>query len=272
MLHISNLTINYYNDTIPALENFSFDINQNGIYLIAGTSGSGKSTLGNALLNLLPKKCSINGLIEFDNEKIQNIGRKKLIKTISFLPQFPMDYILNLLVKDEVSFPLENLGYSKSEIPIYLDQILEKLHIQHLKNRIVTEISSGELQKVALATALITKPKILILDEPFARMDSNSEVNLIELLNEIKKDTIIIIFEHHLDYILEISNYVVLLDQGKTIAQGKPDEIVLSLNENTPEYCKISIPKNNNSYTSYSNLISDLQMFLNKNSSGINNK
>ena len=261
MLHVSNLTVNYPNEKIPALDSFSLDIEKNGLYLIAGKSGSGKSTFAKTILKLLSKSCTTSGSIVLHGQNFQNLDRNQLIRYVGFLPQFPMDYILNLLVRDEVSFPLENLGYTKKEIELALDEILQKLQISFLKNRLVTEISSGELQKVALATALISKPRILILDEPFARMDSNSELNLINLLRELKKETIIIILEHHLDYILEITDSVILLDQRKTIITGIPGDVLPFLLNDIPEISKITIPNKKNKFFSFSDLILDMETY-----------
>ncbi len=262
LLHITNLTISYGNETSPALVNFSLQSNDTGIILIAGNSGSGKSTLAKSFLKLLPENCNISGSIEIDEVNILSLDRNQLLRKIGFLPQFPMDYNLNLLVYDEIAFPLENLGYSKREIASSIDSILNKLHIAHLKYKLITELSSGELQKVGLATALISRPSILILDEPFARMDSNSELILIELLKDLKKDSLIIILEHHLDYILEICDTVFLLDKGNTISQGTPQKIISGLNTNKPEISKIIIPPDKQNFISYSNLMVELTNYL----------
>ena len=264
LLRISNLTIFYGNQTNPALNNFSINISHNGIYLIAGNSGSGKSTLAKSLLNLLPDKSKVTGNVDIDDQIFNLEKRNNSQLNIGFLPQFPMDYVLNLLVRDEIAFPLENLGFSKDDIENSINDILQKLNIQHLKNRIVTELSSGELQKVALATALVTHPNIIILDEPFARIDSTSELNLIEILRELKKNSIIFVLEHHLDYILELSDQVIILDKGSTIASGTPYEIISQLKENKPEIGKIVIPPEKTNYVSYSLIVKDLELYLQK--------
>ena len=264
MLRISNLTIFYGNQTNPALYNFSIDISHNGIYLIAGNSGSGKSTLAKSLLNLLPAKSKVMGKVEVDNKVVDLEKRTISQLKIGFLPQFPMDYVLNLLVRDEIAFPLENSGFSKDDIENSINNILQKLNIQHLKNRIVTELSSGELQKVALATAIVTHPSVIILDEPFARIDSTSELNLIQILRELKKFSIIFVLEHHLDYILELSDQVIILDKGSTIASGTPNEIISQLKENKPEIGKIVIPPEKTNYVSYSLIVKDLELYLQK--------
>ena len=199
MLHISNLSVFYKSETTPALKDFNLDVDSNGLIIIAGNSGSGKSTLAKSIFNLLPKNSTVLGSISINNQNMTELKQSQLFKLIGFLPQFPADYVLNLLVHDEIAFPLENLGFTKVEINQRITAILKQLKISHLEYRIVTELSSGELQKVALATAMVTRPAILVLDEPFARIDSDSELTLNNIIKELKETTNVIILEHHLD-------------------------------------------------------------------------
>lgn len=249
---------------MPSLDNFSFDWKTTGLVVIAGNSGSGKSTFAKVLFNLLPSNCEVSGSILLNNKNITEIPEEQRFELLGFLPQFPSDYVLNLLVYDEMAFPLENLGLTKSEIAKQIEKVLNQLRISHLKNRVITELSSGELQKVALATALISEPSIIILDEPFARIDSDSEITLIENLAELKKTSLIIILEHHLDYILELADYIILLDKGKIISKGLPKSVLDDLNHNKPEISQILIPPNTKDLISYNAVLNKLKTILKK--------
>jgi iron complex transport system ATP-binding protein len=123
-------------------------------------------------------------------------------------------------------------------------EVLNQLEISHLQKRLITELSSGELQRVALATALAPKPPVLILDEPMARIDSKMEINLAKILNDIARHgQSVIIFEHRLDYLLIYADYLILLDSGKIDAQGKPIEIIDKLETvDIPEVSRINWP------------------------------
>lgn len=265
LLEISNLSVSYLKDNITALRNFNLKITENSLTLISGNSGSGKSTFANCIMNLLPKNKSIDisGTLKIDNLLIKNLKKRNFLQLVGFLPQFPMDYVLNLLIYDEIAFPLENLGYSKNEIEIKVNFILNKLKIMHLKNKIITEISSGELQKVALATALVTEPKILILDEPFARLDSDSELNLINILQSLKKEMIIIVLEHHLDYLLEIVDNIIILDSGNIIYQGNTSQCIEHLKEiDLPEIASINFLNSKKPSIKYLETLENLKTLL----------
>ena len=131
MLQISDLTIYYKHNKTPSLKDFSLSVSNNSLIVISGNSGSGKSTLAKSLINLLPKNVIKTGKITINNIELTNLSPNDIFSIIGFLPQFPMDYNLNLLVYDEIAFPLENLGFSRQQIAKKVNNILNKLNILH---------------------------------------------------------------------------------------------------------------------------------------------
>ncbi len=239
MLHIRDLSVKYETEKRQALNSVNIKAKAGEFIVIAGPSGSGKSTLAKVLMSLIPNfiKADIEGVIEYNNESIFGLERKKLIKLLGYVPQYPSDFTTSLLVEEEIAFVLENLAIEANEIKMKLDYILDLLKIKHLKKRLITELSSGELQRVALAVAIITEAPLIILDEPIARIDSNSEVMLTELLRDIAdKGHLVIAFEHRLDYILQKADRLIILDEGKIISDGLPKKTVdLLKNIDPPE-------------------------------------
>ncbi len=229
MLHIRDLSVKYQSEKSYALNSVNIDAKAGEFIVIAGPSGSGKSTLANVLMSLIPNfiKADIDGIIEYNDESIFGLDRKKLIKLLGYVPQYPSDFTTSLLVEEEIAFVLENLAIEANEINKKLDSIIDLLKIKHLKKRLITELSSGELQRVALAVAIVTEAPLIILDEPIARIDSKSEVMLTELLRDIaEKGHLVIAFEHRLDYILQKADRLIILDEGKIISDGLPKETV----------------------------------------------
>ena len=239
MLHVRDLSVKYQSEKSYALNSVNIDAKAGEFIVIAGPSGSGKSTLANVLMSLIPNfiKANVDGIIEYNDESIFSLDRKRLIKLLGYVPQYPSDFTTSLLVEEEIAFVLENLSIEANEINIKLDYILDLLKIKHLKKRLITELSSGELQRVALAVAIITEAPLIILDEPIARIDSKSEVMLTELLRDIAdKGHLVIAFEHRLDYILQKADRLIILAEGKIISDGQPKKTVdLLKNIDPPE-------------------------------------
>ena len=237
MLHIKDLSVKYQSEKSYALNSVNIDAKAGEFIVIAGPSGSGKSTLAKVLMSLIPNfiEADIEGIIEYNDESIFGLERKKLIELLGYVPQYPSDFTTSLLVEEEIAFVLENLAIEENEINERLDHILETLKIKHLKKRLITELSSGELQRVALAVSIVTEAPIIILDEPIARIDSKSEVMLTELLRDVaNKGHLVISFEHRLDYILQKADRLIILDEGKIISDGLPENTVSLLKNIDP--------------------------------------
>ena len=239
MLHIKDLSVKYRSEKRYALTSIDINAKAGEFIVVAGPSGSGKSTLAKVLMSLIPNfiQADIEGIIEYNDESIFGLSRKKLIKLLGYVPQYPSDFTTSLLVEEEIAFVLENLAIEANEINKRLDYILDLLKIKHLKKRLITELSSGELQRVALAVSIVTEAPMIILDEPIARIDSKSEVMLTELLRDIAdKGHLVIAFEHRLDYILQKADRLIILDEGKIISDGLPKKTVgLLKNIDPPE-------------------------------------
>jgi len=254
MLAIDNLSVKYDNNSNFSLRNVNFSVKKGELVVIAGESGSGKSTLAQAILGLIPNfvNAEVTGQIHYNNQVLSNISRRKLIQTFGYVPQYPSDFTTSLLVEEEMAFPLENLRIESDEIKARIEDILQELEILNLKGRLITELSSGELQRVALATTLTLDPPILILDEPMARMDPKTEIRLASLLRKLADQSkMILAFEHHLDYLLPKADRVILLSEGQVTAKGKPKSILKALKDvDLPEISHLRIPQVNSAILS----------------------
>ena len=248
LLEIKNLSVKYSNSKQWALSDISFTVKAGQFILVTGASGSGKSTLAQTLMTLIPNfyPAEISGEISINHQILSEIPRSDLIRLFGYVPQYPSDFTTTLSVEEEVALVLENLGEQREIITQRLDEIFSILDINHLRNRIQTEISSGELQRVALATAFAPKAPILILDEPMARIDLKSELLLVKILKQlVDLGHTIIAFEHRLDYLLSIADTVILLDNGFLRAQGNPKDIVQMLSTvDVPEVSLLRIDDN----------------------------
>ncbi len=131
-------------------------------------------------------------------------------------------------VWDDVSFSPRNYGYKEEETARLVEDILKKLEIEHLKDKVPHYLSGGEKTKVGLAGALVIKPELLILDEPFEHIDPACRTELIKLLNRVNKEngTAIILSTHNMNTVPLIADTVYLIAEGGNIAgKGTPKEI-----------------------------------------------
>ncbi|MCK4848976.1 MAG: ABC transporter ATP-binding protein [Candidatus Heimdallarchaeota archaeon] len=254
MFEISNLGIKYREASKWTLQNVSFVANPGEITLITGASGSGKSTLARALMTLIPKfsPAIIEGDILLDDQKVNSISRSEFIKLCGYVPQYPADFTTTLSVEEEIAQTLENLGYLSDQILRRMDEVFTLLEITHLRKKVQTELSSGELQRVALATAIAPDVPVLILDEPMARIDLKSELLLVKILVDLaKRGKTIIAFEHRLDYLLSVVHKVIFLADGEVHSQGYPKDIISNLiNVDIPEVSLIEINSSNEYFLS----------------------
>jgi cobalt/nickel transport system ATP-binding protein len=131
-------------------------------------------------------------------------------------------------VSDDISFSPRNYGYKQEVIDELVDDILRKLEIEHLRDKVPHYMSGGEKAKVGIAGALVTKPELLILDEPFEHIDPTCRMELINLLNNVNKEngTAILLSTHNMNTVPLIADTVYLIAEGGSIVgKGTPKEI-----------------------------------------------
>lgn len=217
MLELKNITIKLGKFS---LKNFSISVNKGDYYVILGESGAGKSII----LELLSGLKSPNvGDIFFENRNITNVGIQK--RNIGLVFQ---DYAVfpHLNVFNNIAYPIKNNVFSKSEIRDKVKFQAEQTGISDLLYRKTTELSGGELQRVALARTLILEPKLLLLDEPLNSLDVLLKENIRNLLRKLNKaGQTIIHITHDYEEALSLANKVAVIHSGKLIQEGKPSEI-----------------------------------------------
>src|SRR3989344_9280452 len=200
ILEVKNLSYSYPTETNLVLNNISFSVEENEFFSIVGPSGCGKTTLALCLNGLIPKslKGKMDGEVIVNKKDIKDISTAELSQEVQILFQSPESQLFALNVEDEISFGLENLNMPWEQIEKRVNEILKKLEIENLRNRSIEELSSGQKQKVALASVLAMNPKVLILDEPTANLDPVSVKSFLEVLKNLKKEMTIILIEHNI--------------------------------------------------------------------------
>ncbi|NPA76019.1 MAG: metal ABC transporter ATP-binding protein [Euryarchaeota archaeon] len=211
-----NLTVQY--GDYYALENLSVEIEHPSLVVIMGPNGAGKTTFLKALLGLI----TYSGKIRIFNKPPQEAR-----ELIGYLPQRDtINMNVPLRVKDVLLLPLTSRSLSiKKEYVSLAKQNLSRVGMAEHWNSKFGALSGGQQQRVLFARALMTNPKILILDEPFSATDVKTKMSLINMLHQLKKEMTILIVLHDINPMVECTDRVLLLNK-KLIAYGQVSEVI----------------------------------------------
>ena len=217
--------VSYYNESRKShlLKNVNLKFEKNKINLIYGKSGSGKSTLLDILLKIIkPTK----GKVLIENTDLNQIDEMYYRSILGYVPQ---DLIMfNGTIRENIIFFNKNISDSRFQKVVKVCQVDEFVkNFPHKYDTMIGEhglkISGGQKQRICLARAIINSPKILILDEATSALDRNTEMYIKEALNQLKKDTTIIVVAHDQESIKNADN-VFLLKNGSCYLNGNPQE------------------------------------------------
>ncbi|MFX1337700.1 MAG: ABC transporter ATP-binding protein [Promethearchaeota archaeon] len=232
----------------PAVSNINFKLNEGDILILAGPSGSGKSTISYAMNGIIPWRLKglMKGDVKIFGKSIWDYRFMELSKLVGLVKQNPLEQLITFTVRDEIAFGLENLKYPKREIEEKVEDITRFMKINSLLDREVDQLSGGQKQLVILSSFLVMDPKILILDEPIAFLDQNSESLLLDRLKKLVKSfdysLTLIIIEHRLSRVIDFANKIVVLDENGTIKLQGDISDILKNNFDTLKTCNVRVP------------------------------
>jgi energy-coupling factor transporter ATP-binding protein EcfA2 len=241
---VSALTYRYP-DAHDALLDCSLEIEPGEVVGLFGSSGCGKSTLLRALAGLVPHfhGGSFSGRVEVAGLDTRRVRPAELARTVGTLFQDPEDQVVFTRVEPEVAFGLENIGTPPAEIEPRTLEALDAVGAAHLADRLVAELSGGELQRVCLASVLALRPKLMLLDEPTSQLDPDGAEAAIELARS--SGAAVLVSEQRPERVLDACDRVLFLEDGRVREDGLPDawlprEAVLPDGEPTGEtVCRV---------------------------------
>lgn len=237
MLDVQNLSIEF--GGLKAVSDFNLTINEKEIVGLIGPNGAGKTTVFNMLTGVYTPT---HGTIAYLGEKIQglkpyNITKKKIARTFQNIRLFSS---LTVLDNVKVSFNYR-IQYSlfdsifrtpkfkrvEAEITAKSIELLKVFSLDTKKDELANNLPYGEQRKLEIVRALAAEPSLLLLDEPAAGMNPQETTELMDLINWIKDkfNLSILLIEHDMKLVMGICNKIAVLDYGKKIAEGTPDEI-----------------------------------------------
>jgi energy-coupling factor transport system ATP-binding protein len=210
-----------YENGLEALQNVSLRIKPAEFVIILGENGAGKSSLLKNMVGLLRPgrgKVLFKGRDLFDN-------REKLWgRHVAYLSQNPNDYLYKETVEEELLFTLNNLSIKDDGI---VDELLVKLGIDHCRHRQPRDLSGGERQRVALAAVMVTRPDMLLLDEPTRGMDFRLKEELGKFLAAMTASgTTVVMVTHDVEFASEYATRIILMYAGAVACDGSPVEVL----------------------------------------------
>lgn len=224
-LRIEDATYCYDGEMLPVWRHLSCCFQEGKINVICGPSGCGKSSILNLIDGLIPHmyEGEFSGKIILDNEDISDLYPRYRCGKIGYIMQNPESQFTTFTVEEELAFGLENLGVLPDEMEKRIQQALEFVGMTGFEKTNLDDLSGGQKQKIAIASVVITKPKILLLDEPTANLDPGSRGQIFDLLLRLSREygMTLILVEHNIDEIMDSLDWMIVLDaNGNILQQG----------------------------------------------------
>lgn len=231
LIQFRDFSFQYDSQQESTLHNINLTIEQGEKVLLAGPSGSGKSTLGKCLNGLIPNldKGTITGQCLIDGKDISQTGLFDLSFTTSTILQDTDAQFIGLTVGEDIAFSLENDCVPQDKMKQVVDRWAKELDLGDLLKQAPQSLSGGQKQRVALAGVLVDESPILLFDEPLANLDPASCYKTMRLIDQMQKKfgATVIIIEHRLEEVLaEEVDRIVLVDDGRILADQKPDDLL----------------------------------------------
>ncbi|HKT83228.1 MAG TPA: ATP-binding cassette domain-containing protein [Solirubrobacterales bacterium] len=229
-LAVEGLTYVYPEASSPALRDVSLNLECGDFALLAGRSACGKSTLLRAACGLVPHfhGGEISGHVEVTGLDAIATGPGELAAAVGYLAQDPETQVVSTTVAAEIELPLEMRGDAPTSRARAVEEVALALAIPHLLDRAVDTLSGGELQRVALAAALVTRPQLVLLDEPTSQLDPVAGDELIWLLRRLNAEwgVTVLLAEHRLERCLAAADRVIAMDTGSIAYDGNPRDFL----------------------------------------------
>jgi energy-coupling factor transport system ATP-binding protein len=226
MIEVTDLTVHYGEQ--PALESISFTVGRGEFVLLSGPSGCGKSTVARSLNGLIPHASSatMTGRVVVDGLGTTAHSLPELAARVGLVFQNPATQLFNATVEEEIAFAPRNLGLPAEEVAARVAFALDATAISPLRGRAIRTLSSGEQQRVAIASVLALRPQVLVLDEPTSNLDWRGVEQVMSTLARLHQQGLtILVIEHRLHAVVPLADRVLLMQSGRIVADGQPEDI-----------------------------------------------
>ncbi len=223
LIELRDIWFKYEGQKDYILKEINLQIRRGDILLLLGKSGSGKTTLARIITGLIPHfyRGELKGEVIINGRSTIEMPIYEIADYVGLIRQNPENQVLMTTVEREIAFSLEFLEIPREVMKERVLETSEKVGIRHLLPRDIDTLSGGELQKVAIASILVRKPYVIILDEPSAYLSPSSVKQLRQYITNLwRQGLTFLIIDHRLDYWLDLATRIAVVDGGSKIFDG----------------------------------------------------
>ncbi|MBQ8954520.1 MAG: ATP-binding cassette domain-containing protein [Clostridia bacterium] len=236
MIEIQNVSKRYGNKL--AVDDVSFTIKKGEILGFLGRNGAGKSTTMNIVTGYISASA---GHVLLDGYDILENPRE-FKRRIGYLPELPPLY-MDMTVDEYLKFVCAIKDVKKSYVKSHLDDITELIRITDVRGRLIKNLSKGYKQRVGMAQALVGNPEVVIMDEPTVGLDPKQIIEIRKLIKQLGEDHTIVLSSHILHEVADVCERVVIINQGKIVAQDSLDNLTKNISDSSRFRLRIAGPE-----------------------------
>jgi energy-coupling factor transporter ATP-binding protein EcfA2 len=230
MISFRNVSLIYPNSQTTVFEDVTFEVGEGEFVLLIGSTGIGKSSALKLMNGLVPHHTGgiLGGDIQVNGISTRGVRPGELAHLIGIVGQNPINGFVTDIVEEEIAFAMEALAIPEAAMRKRVEEVLDLLALTPLRSRAIASLSGGEQQRVAIGSALVMNPKILLLDEPTSALDPVAAEEVLAILQRIVHDigVTVVIAEHRLERVIHYADRIIHIGSDGSVVVGPPREVM----------------------------------------------
>ncbi len=253
LIELQHINYRYPLTSDLTIKDLSLKVEPGEVLGVIGSNGSGKTTVCNIMRGFIPAfyKGELEGKVIFEDKPLDTSNLGRLAQKIGYAFQNPFTQITGVkyTVYDEIGYGLENLSIPREEANEKVEQVIELLNLEKIRNQNPYDLSGGQKQMVALASVIVLDPELIILDEPTSQLDPSSTLAVYNIVKNLKKQgKTIIIVDHKVDLLAQVCDEIAVIQDGQLVVKGEThhvfsDEKVVAAGGQIPEVSAFYLKK-----------------------------
>jgi energy-coupling factor transporter ATP-binding protein EcfA2 len=231
MITLAGVHYSYPDTDHEVLKGIDLTVDAGQVVGVVGASGVGKTTLAKTISGFIPHSegGDLTGTVEVDGIQVPDATLPDVVSRVGMVTQNPFNQIsgAKFTVREEIAFGLENLGVPRDEMMQRVADVTALLDIGELLERSPYALSGGQQQLVAIASMMVMRPRVLVMDEPTSQLDPSGSRLVFDIMQSLAQDgTAVIVFEHKLELLRETAQLLHVLADGVIARSGTPREVL----------------------------------------------